>query len=312
MFGFINNRKQQNEEIFVVIIMAYLGDALVGNSLFQNIKRIYPNSKTVFIINKPYYEIAKYQKDVDEVVVYDKNGEHKGFIGLFKFVKNFPYKKIKYVFKMCQKSRVDAISLLLKPQKIINYKHDISLSPQDRFNSLLRKVTKEEVIELPIVYNATDDIPVSLQNLLVKDKKYIALCPISSNEIKDMPLSTSIDLINRLVLANYEVLLVGVGERTEKYASELEENNCKFINLVNKTSIYELAQTLRNCKALISVDTGTMHIGYASGVPTVCLFYVENNIKGWAPDQVLYPHTVVPTNKNPQNIFDACMQIVGK
>lgn len=312
MLGFINNRKLQDKEVFVVIIMAYLGDALVGNSLFQNIKRIYPNSKTVFVINKPYYEVAKYQKDVDEVVVYDKNGEHKGFLGLFKFVKNFPYKKIKYIFKMCQKSRVNAISFLLKPEKIINYKHDISLPPQDRFNNLLRKVTKKEVINLPIVYNATDDIPKNLQNILAKNKKYVALCPISSNKIKDIPLCTSIDLINKLVLDNYEILLVGVGERTQKYASELEENNCKFINLVNKTSIYELAQTLRNCKGLISVDTGTMHIGYASGVPTVCLFYVENNIIGWAPDKELYPHTILPVDNTSQSIYQAFVQVTNK
>lgn len=34
--------------------------------------------------------------------------------------------------------------------------------------------------------------------------------------------------------------------------------HCEFINLVNKTNIYELAQVLRNCKALVSVNTGTI------------------------------------------------------
>ena len=45
-----------------------------------------------------------------------------------------------------------------------------------------------------------------------------------------------------------------------------------FINLVDKTTIAQLGALLANCKALISVDTGTMHLGLAVDVPTVCLF----------------------------------------
>ncbi len=47
----------------------------------------------------------------------------------------------------------------------------------------------------------------------------------------------------------------------------------KFINLVNKTSIKELALILQKCECLISIDTGTMHLGYAVGVPTIAIFY---------------------------------------
>ena len=36
-----------------------------------------------------------------------------------------------------------------------------------------------------------------------------------------------------------------------------------FINLVDKTTIAQLGALLANCKALISVDTGTMHLGLA-------------------------------------------------
>ena len=48
-----------------------------------------------------------------------------------------------------------------------------------------------------------------------------------------------------------------------------------FINLVDKTTIAQLGALLANCKALISVDTGTMYLGLAVDVPTVCLFYIH-------------------------------------
>ena len=80
-------------KVFLVFNTACFGDVLLCNTLCQNIKRIYPNSKVVMIVNKPFLEAAKYQKDVDDVVVFDKNGEHKGIKGILKFIADFPYKK---------------------------------------------------------------------------------------------------------------------------------------------------------------------------------------------------------------------------
>lgn len=306
--NFFIDKNNEKELVIVVIIMSYFGDALVGNSLFQNIKRIYPNAKTVFIINKQYYEVAKYQKDVDEVVIYDKNGLHKGILGMLKFVKDFPYKKIKYIFKMCKKSRVDILSFLLHPQKIINY-NDKELSCE-RYINLLKKVTNEKIVNLPIIFNADMNIPPKFKNLIFQNKKYVAICTVSSNPIKDMPISTSVDIIDKLSAAGYEVIFVGAGDTAKNYALELKHYNSKFINLVNSTSIYELAQVLRNCKGLISVDTGTMHLGYANNVPTVCVFYVQDNIKAWAPNPEIYPHTILPTNLSSDGIYDSFRTLV--
>ncbi|MCQ2754563.1 MAG: glycosyltransferase family 9 protein, partial [bacterium] len=255
--------KTNSEEVFVVIAMSYFSDALVGNGLFQNIKKIYPNSKTVFIINKPYEDVAKYQKDVDETIVFDKNGEHKGILGLIKFIRKFPYKNVKCVLKMSRKTRVDIISLLLRPKKIVDYDEYSTIPAHKRYCNLLEKVTKAEIVYYPIVYNASDAIPNKLQNVVAKGEKHVALCAVSSNIIKDMPIQTTIELIDKLVADGYKILFVGTGDRTRQYACDLEKNNCKFINLVDKTTIYELAQVLRNCEGLISVDTGTMHLGYA-------------------------------------------------
>ena len=61
-----------NSKIFLVFNTAYFGDVLLCNTLCQNIKLIYPDSKVVMVVNKPFWEAAKYQKDVDDVVIYDK------------------------------------------------------------------------------------------------------------------------------------------------------------------------------------------------------------------------------------------------
>ena len=41
-------------------------------------------------------DVAKYQKDVDEVVIFDKRGINKGLIGLLNFIMNFQNILLKY------------------------------------------------------------------------------------------------------------------------------------------------------------------------------------------------------------------------
>ena len=73
------------EKTFLVINLSCFGDILLTNSLCQNIKILYPNSKVIFCVDKPFEEVAKYQKDVDEVMVFDKRGKDKGLINLAKY-----------------------------------------------------------------------------------------------------------------------------------------------------------------------------------------------------------------------------------
>ena len=60
------------EKVFLVFNTACFGDVLLCNPLCQNIKNIWPNSKVIFICDKNFKDVAKYQKGVDDVVIYDK------------------------------------------------------------------------------------------------------------------------------------------------------------------------------------------------------------------------------------------------
>ena len=81
-----------DKKVFLVINTSYFGDVLLCNPLCQNIKNIYPNSKIVFVVDKPFVDAASFQKDVDEVVVYDKRGLHKVIWGFIKFIRDFKYR----------------------------------------------------------------------------------------------------------------------------------------------------------------------------------------------------------------------------
>ena len=57
-------------------------------------------------------------------------------------------------------------------------------------------------------------------------------------------------------------------------AGEAIANNCPFavINRIGRTSLDQLMDELAGCDALLTNDTGTMHLAAFLGVPTVAIF----------------------------------------
>lgn len=297
---------KNGEKIFLIINLSYFGDVLLTNTLCQNLKNEYPNSKVVFLVNKPFFEAAKYQYCVDDVICMDKRSEHKGFIGLLKFVLSNKYRnKIFASFIIYGNARGVLISYLLNckkrisgPTKFVKYlltniipNNDGFVRMQDINGNFIKVLTGKKGDILPIRYNISPQTS-DLTQKLIKDYKgqeIIGLCCVSKNKAKDMPLAIAIDVINLLNKENKTVFLFGAGASPREYADNLKKAGCtKFVDLTNITSIYDLANIISICKGMISVDTGTMHLSYAVNCPTVCLFYKENNVDKWAPNKELY------------------------
>lgn len=299
----------KDNKIFLVFNTAYFGDVLLCNTLCQNIKLIYPDSKVVMVVNKPFWEAAKYQKDVDDVVIYDKKGKHKGFLGVLKFILQFPYKKPFCSFITYTSWKNALIAKLLGSKKISVLTDNVNLKPvQKRTLELMVRITDRPLKNLPIRYEVKDVPPAKFN--LQPEKKYIGLCTLSKSKEKDMPLETAVELIKKLSLAGYETIYFGTGDSALNYARELENAGCRFINLVNKTSIYEMACVLKSCLALVSIDTGTMHLGCALDVPLAAVFYRDILTYFWTPDDRLYNVKVIKEDRSANNIYTKLKELI--
>lgn len=300
------------EKIFLIFNTSCFGDVLICNSLCQNIKRLYPNSKTVFIVNKPFFEAAKGQECVDEVIIYDKKGEHKGIKGFFKFIKDFKYKKPDVSIIAYKNTRNFWTAFFLKSKKIANgKKFNLNIPSQTQVMNLLKNITTEKLMDCPIKFRANPVIPKHLNDILSLDKKYISICTTTKNPPKDMPVKDCINLINKIKeKTEYEVIFTGAGKVSAQYAEKLKISGCNFIDLVNKTSILELADILKLSKCLISVDTGTMHLGYAVNTPLIAIFYEDITLGRWAPNPKFYNSILIKENQTPEAIFQKLMEII--
>lgn len=307
---FRRNIPFDNSKIFVVCNTACFGDVLLCNSLCQNIKQIFPDSKTVFITNKKFKDAALYQKDVDEVVIYDKKGVNKGLFGFIKFIKEFKYKKSYASIITYNNQRNWAISYLTGSRNIMMAERKKSdLSTQEKHNLLLQSLTNKKVKNYPIKFQLSEEVRKSTTEILSDIEDYVVLCTTSKNVVKDMPIETATQLIKQLNEIGQKVVFVGVGEKALEHAKMLKESGCDFLDLTNKTTIPQLGAILEKARCLISVDTGTMHLGCAVGVPTVAVFYEQGTLNNWAPKQELYKSVVISENQTAESILDAFKKI---
>ena len=323
-------QNSKNQKIFLIINLSCFGDVLLTNTLCQNIKFNYPESKVVLLVDKPFYEAAKYQYCVDDAIYIDKRGKDKGFSGMINFSKNCKYKnKIYAAFIMYDNDRGIIISYLLHAQKRISGPNKIFkwmltdihferknelVHMQDINGDFIRALTGKNGEVLPVKYETNPAQNELAQKIAqqFKNKEIIGLCTVSKQKEKDMPVDTAINLINQLASQDKTVFLFGAGKDCRNYADKLKRNGClNFVDLTDATTIYEMANIMQLCKAVISIDTGTMHLAYASGLPTVCIFYKTDMIKKWAPRKSLYPHTVViDKNYTAENIIQNTKEII--
>lgn len=296
----------------LVFNTACFGDVLLCNSLVQNIRKVFPDSNIIFVVNKPFVDVAKYQKDVDEVIIFDKKDKHKGILGILKFIKEFKYKNDIFASFITYKNmRNFLIAKLIKSKFIINpFEFEKNEKVQIRHNKMLQVLTNKKIVNYPIAFEIPENIKNTTKNKFDLPEKYITLCTISKNPLKDMPLDTAINIIKNL--KGYKVVLVGAGELSKKYAMDLRNANCDFIDLIDKTTIPELADVINSSYALISVDTGTMHLGCALQKETVAVFYEKISIKNWAPDSNLYNSYLINENQTAENILNVAMKIINK
>lgn len=299
------------EKIFLIINLSFFGDVLLTNALCRNIKQNYPDSKIVFCVNKNFYEAAKYQTCVDDVICFDKHGEHSGVIGLIKFVLNCPYRnKIDTAFIIYANDRGIVLSYLLGCKNRIsgalrivkhlltknffdfeNFKH-----MQDLNACMIKALTGKTAVVYPIKYipDLSADTFIDKLQQTYKGKEIVALCATSKNKEKDMQPQIGAQLVEKLTSAGKTVFYVGAGKEARKFADGMKRLGCvNFVDLAGVTTINQLARVLTMCQGLISVDTGTMHLACALDVPVAGIFYKTDTIERWAPRDFLYKSVVV-------------------
>ncbi len=176
-----------------------------------------------------------------------------------------------------------------------------------------------------------------------KGSYLVAIHPWASDPVKQWPVERSMELAQRITQElKAKVVLVGRDDRGEspqeaghppirpewahlanvhakvRYGGVPNptgttplDMNGEVIDLVNKTSLVELAGVLKQCKVLVTCDSGPAHLAAAVGTPVVALF--RNDLPGktarrWGPWGE--GHTVIEKSKLEDISVDEVLKVV--
>jgi lipopolysaccharide heptosyltransferase II len=111
-----------------------------------------------------------------------------------------------------------------------------------------------------------------LKERLPGGSRPIALAPGAAHATKRWPAEHWMTLIERLTANRSRVVLVG-GEDDVALAAELESQAPgRVLNAAGRFGLQETAALLKSASALVSGDTGVMHMASAVGTPLIALF----------------------------------------
>ena len=67
----------------LIIQTAFIGDVVLSTPLIDKVKDAYPEGKITYVTTPAGASILRNNPNLEEIIEYDKRGEHKGIKGLF-------------------------------------------------------------------------------------------------------------------------------------------------------------------------------------------------------------------------------------
>ena len=284
------------------------GEFLLNIPALRALKETYPNARLFLAVNRMVSELAGAVECVDEVLIWDQ-------------IKN---NLRKYRFDLCvvlnpTKEAHWAVFWAGIPARVgYNRKGGILLTHKigDNKDLGLKHEVESNLELVGLIGVRTNDKSISLRKLPpYNDPTYagsIAIHPYTSDALKQWGFARFQQLAMKISdELGLRVVIIG---RDEGGVKGVVKENQKIKDLVNKTSLVELAQILKQCKLLVTGDSGPMHLAAAVGTQVVALF--RNDLPGktarrWGPWG--NGHTVIEKSNlsdiTVDEVFDAIKKI---
>lgn len=230
--------------------------------------------------------------------VADVNGNHKGFLGLFKLAKELKKLKITHVADThnvlrskilrffligiksatIDKGRKEKKALTRTENKIFKQLKTTHQRYADVFAKLGFKIDLLQHTFPPKPDRKTLDFI----NITEDYKKWIGVAPFAQYKSKMYPLELMEKVIEKLS-KNHRIFLFGGGKKEEKILAKIASKNDQVQSMVGKLNLKQELQLIANLDTMIAMDSGNAHFSAMFGVKTVSIWGATHPFAGFAP-----------------------------
>lgn len=275
----------------LIIDLAFIGDVILAGPLTQVIRNKWQDAEIVMLTVPLTKSVAELLPAVDRVLVYDKKGAHQGLSGMWQMAKELRKEHFDLAVCMNFALRGAAVARLAGIPYRLGYDAQHAkwflTWAASHIRSGIQHETKNHLEILKPWGLDTDDYSLQLvpsaaaekafaakrTTLSLPDKgDYFVLCPLGSYRKKNMPTALAVQLIRVLNTQKPVYLIGGSAEKAPLTAIAKAGHLSEARVLAGSLTLPELAVLLREAAAMVSVDTGPMHIAQAVACPTVALF----------------------------------------
>ena len=263
----------------LIIHTAFIGDIVLSTPLIKKIKDTYPDSDITYVTTPSGEAILKNNPHLNNIIVYDKRGEHKGISGVWQLGKRLRYENFNMVITPHRYLRSSILSWLSRSP--IRKGYDIASGSCLFTEKIKYDRTKHEVEKLLSFVDLENKKRYEIElypgekekmkgdNLwkenLLEDKKVVVLALGSQWFTKQWP----VEYFNKLAeslkkLSNIKLIVVG---GKDEINLPIEKEN--IIDMRGKTSLLELADILSRADVVVTNDSSPIHIASAFKKPRI-------------------------------------------
>ena len=268
-----------------------IGDTLFSTPVFREFKRNFPNVKVIAVLNPSNADLFKNNPFLDEIVLF--NGRWKNFLKVAKILKT---KRIDIAFLLHSNEPQATPLAVLSGAKYIfklpNFKNDFNKfhsNPPTAYGEP-RYVVLNRLEQLKFVgidsfdtrmelYLNDSDFDAVNKTINRKDGERIIGFQMGASVRSKFWLLKRWQELANMILTNKNARIVLTGSPAERaMTNELERllNSDRVMNLAGKFSVTKAAALIGALDALVTTDTGPLHIAATLKTPFVALFGVTD------------------------------------
>ncbi|MBB5335930.1 lipopolysaccharide heptosyltransferase I [Pectinatus brassicae] len=278
----------------LIIKLSAIGDVIHALPTAAAIKETWPNSHITWVVSPVALDIVRNSPAIDDIIVFERK-KLNSLSSFLKYIKPFSAQLNKRHYDICidlqglLKSAVIAFlshadkkigyvnmregsGFISKAVKGPNYNGHIV----ERYLDTVRYLgCAPQNIDFPLGITNTDTHnaqQILFANNILPTNKYLTLVIGANWSNKRWPTKYFSQIVDWCNTNDIVPILTGAGSIDKNLAKLIQDTaQTKAVNLVNSTSLKELAYIIKNSVAVIGGDTGNLHIAAALKTPAIMI-----------------------------------------
>jgi len=285
-----------------------IGDVVLTVPAIRAINEKFPDARLTVLLSPLTFDLLNGLSFIDEILVDDRRGPHKGLWGFLRLIRLLQQKKFDLAVIYHTKKRTNLACFWANIPYRLGYKNN-------KYGFLLNHPVEDvrhkgHKHEAQYCLDLLDNVGIQSNDLLLEisrdqsadrwitdflkskgielSEELVVLHPAASDPAKQWPKENFSGLVNEMHRKKNSIKFIIIGTKENRHLARDIQNksDAEILDTSGMFSINQLVSLLARAKILISNDSGPVHIAAALGTPVISIFTRNQpgiNPQRWQP-----------------------------